>query len=388
MGAPMYTPLSTSVGRNGRGPSVGNVQSMLNDLVQLSHSIATYLEQEPASGMLASGYGGHSPATSTTGAVTGGGAHETAALKAQEIERIVGRVQTHFKAKVEALERENDELRRQLAEARAGRVGRGAMPERSVRRGIEAQEDALTELDKTWAAGDSSAHPDVEQLRRVLLAEKRQRLLVEEQTQSLTEQHAKVVSTLERRLRKQEDQLRDLIHAVDRSYNVGGNPGGSRSQGPSSPTAANAAPAAVAGGLGTPRRLLRQQLAQHQQTQRALQQYREHIAPTAHVDQGAAQTLHEDAQADDDDYLDSLGLADVRATLQALQRSAPPTVTAAVTGNTNTGKELATSPVATVGQQQSSGAPQNTSGSVDDIGAYLDSITKELETLGADDEFL
>jgi hypothetical protein len=54
----------------------------------------------------------------------------------------------------------------------------------------------------------------------MLVGEKRQRLLVEEQTQDLADQHAKVIVTLEQRLRKQEKQIQDLTKALTTPHNA------------------------------------------------------------------------------------------------------------------------------------------------------------------------
>lgn len=284
-----------------------SVHHMLTELVDLSHSIAALLEQE----------GGLSP---TPPALTSSARQQEAGLKTQEIERIVHRVEAHFVDKIQTLEATNATLKeevRQLRDALAQAQVRSEHPKtaaaalRDVRGGLKDEIEALDALDKAWmgdggGGGAAAAQSEAEQLRRVLLAEKRQRLRVEEQTQSLTEQHAKVVGTLERRLKKQEDQLYDLIAAIDRGY----------SGAPASPTRSTERGSSHR--LPTPRHLLRQQLAQHQQTQRALQEYKENLryespSPT---------------QSDDAAAMAELGLDDVRRTLESIRSSKPLTVQA------------------------------------------------------------
>lgn len=393
-------PSSSLVSVNG-----ANVHNMLSDLVELSQSIAAILEQEPS-------------AASLGGGNTAVDSRQQATLKAQEIERIVKRVEAHFISKLSAAESANRELesqvrrlseqveslQAQLSSAAGGeprRAGVDFAP--MVRGGLKEQGQALEDLSKSWATGGPAEHDsDVEQLRRVLLAEKRQRLLVEEQTQSLTEQHAKVVATLERRLHKQEDQLRDLINAMERHT------GGATS----AVTTVSLSPSP--GRPSTPRHILRQQLAQHQQTQRALQQYRAHLGQDSAVpDPEAASEGEGDGE---EDYLDTLGLGELRTTVELLtehggktsgeDRAAPPTEPerVAAKSSTNPAEIVVSQPASqptrpstaappvvappppaasVVPSAAASGAAEATS-EVDDITAFLDNITKELESIGAD----
>lgn len=368
-----------------------SVHHMLTELVDLSHSIAALLEQE---------------ATSPTPALTSSSSarQQEAGLKTQEIERIVRRVEAHFVDKVQTLEATNTNLKDEVRQLRAAleaqsRTGSGkaAAAPHDVRGGLREEIEALDALDRAWSSEGSTgaALTEAEQLRRVLLAEKRQRLRVEEQTQSLTEQHAKVVGTLERRLKKQEEQLYDLIAAIDRGYTaVPGSPTRSSERGSSHR-------------LPTPRHLLRQQLAQHQQTQRALQEYKENLrfespSPT---------------QSDDVAAMEELGLDDVRRTLESIRSSKPLTVreqthAAPTTPTTAPAAAAAAAPPQT--RVPPAAAPPSSRHDepeivytsvtsaptpppppppprtafisrreVDDITNFLDNITKELESLDA-----
>ncbi|CAD2216433.1 hypothetical protein, conserved [Angomonas deanei] len=239
------------------------VQSLVNDLIEISQSIALYLEQEPVQNQ-------------------GVSDRNSAALKAQEIERIVRRVESHYVDKLEAAKKREEALLRKV--------------------------ELLSEGAK------ESGDPGSNALRQSLLAEKRQRLQVEEQTQQMAEQHVKVVNTLEKRLTKQENQLRELLSIVE-------------SRGSSETTTST----------NTPRRLLRQQLAQHQETQRALEQYRQQI------------------------FDGSGGPADIPETFT--ESSDPVVETPAVNEKTARGGDRMKD--------------------VDDITNFLDNITRELESLSA-----
>ncbi|CBZ29404.1 conserved hypothetical protein [Leishmania mexicana MHOM/GT/2001/U1103] len=354
-----------------------SVHHMLNELVDLSHSIAALLEQGQ---ML-----------SPTGAPSAADRQQEASLKTQEIERIVRRVEAHFVDRIQSLEALNASLAEEVRQLRGALVtqrANGAAGRANVLHdisGSDLQEDSKT-LDAwekaSWdETGNGAAVSEVEQLRRVLVAEKRQRLRVEEQTQSLTEQHARVVGTLERRLKKQEEQLYDLIAAIDRGYRGG-----------SATTSASPTRCTERGSshrLPTPRHLLRQQLAQHQQTQRALQQYKEnlHLEPPspAGSDEVAA-TMKE------------LGLDDVRRTLELIRSSKPLTVQE----HHHDQEETHTSPAVRLPPHTVRDGPAvvhsptvcsqvplpaadraacTSANEVDEITAFLENITKELESL-------
>jgi soluble cytochrome b562 len=372
-----------------------SVHHMLTELVDLSHSIAALLEQEGLPYMPA---------------LTSSARQQEAGLKTQEIERIVRRVEAHFVDKIQTLEATNatlkdevHQLREALSDAQArsenGKVIATAVPSHDVRGGLKEEMEALDALDKAWARDGNgmTALSEAEQLRQVLLAEKRQRLRVEEQTQSLTEQHAKVVGTLERRLKKQEEQLYDLIAAIDRGYTGT----------PASPTrSTERGPSSSSHRLPTPRHLLRQQLAQHQQTQRALQEYKENLRY-----ESPSPTPSEDVTA-----MEELGLDDVRRTLESIrfskpitvneQQQPPPqkkpdavgsavaptpfpsqydereTVCTSVRATTATAAAEAPSTPPPPAHPSHRAAPSSTP-EVDEITSFLDNITKELESLGA-----
>ncbi|KPA84505.1 hypothetical protein ABB37_01052 [Leptomonas pyrrhocoris] len=352
---------------------------MLAELVDLSNSIAALLGQE---------------ALSPTPALSSSARQLEAGLKTQEIERIVHRVEAHFVDKIQTLEATNTtlkdevrQLREALQRAQARSEGTKSAAAHDVRGGLKEEIEALDALDKAWTRESDGAAglTEAEQLRRVLLAEKRQRLRVEEQTQSLTEQHAKVVGTLERRLKKQEDQLYDLIAAIDRGY-----------AGASSPTPTRSTERGSSHRLPTPRHLLRQQLAQHQQTQRALQEYKENLryeppSPT---------------QSDDVAAMEELDLGDVRRTLESIRSSKPLTVkeqtqpqleaaidaapsAAPATSHPHTDPEIVSTSVSTTKAATPTPPPLPqhpalvTTREVDEITVFLDNITKELESLDA-----
>jgi hypothetical protein len=177
---------------------------MLTDLVALSHNIERYIAENP---------------------IAASGAHQSSpnqrALKAEEIERVVRRVEVHFKARIDELDRivqEQKEVILQLSREREmwkRRAEAGGESSSSKRHDGDVASDAATPRDTA---------KDVQHLRQTLAEEKRQRLLVEEQTQHLTEQHTKVVNTLEQRIRKQEKQLQSMVEVFEQhgSSNSGG----------------------------------------------------------------------------------------------------------------------------------------------------------------------
>ncbi|EPY25897.1 hypothetical protein STCU_05924 [Strigomonas culicis] len=284
--------------------SAAAVQCMLSDLIEISQHLASYLEHEVVSG--------------------GAGAcsNQAATLKAQEIERIVRRVEAYYNKKLESAS--------------------------AARKQLEHQVEELTALVHKGASGGSSV--DTEALRHALLAEKRQRFQLEEQTQLMTEQHAKVVGTLERRLQKQETQLRDLLHMIDRT-------------GATSATLSSSLDAGAT--LGTPRRLLRQQLAQHQETQRALEQYRQHIVSHP-MDNNAPLTVESLSNSRSEGEKTRATVVDAKPPEQ---------------------KRLEYSPPVNNDRIEESNASENTTRKgdalreVDEISAFLDNITKELENI-------
>jgi hypothetical protein len=99
------------------------------------------------------------------------GANSTAALRREDVERIVRRTEQHFAPEIERLRSENAALAEQLQRA------------------------SDRQFDPTVAA--------------LLQAEKRQRLECEEQSQRMIEEHAKQVLHLENRIRKLERQLQE-----------------------------------------------------------------------------------------------------------------------------------------------------------------------------------
>ncbi|GET91349.1 hypothetical protein, conserved [Leishmania tarentolae] len=353
-----------------------SVHHMLNELVDLSHSIAALLEQGKMPSLIVS------PSTADR--------QQEVSLKTQEIERIVRRVEAHFVDRIRSLEALNAslveevrQLRRALAEQRTNSSA-GRMSVLHDARGGDLTEDskALDDWEKaSWdeTVSDAAAS-EVEHLRRVLVAEKRQRLRVEEQTQSLTEQHAKVVGTLERRLKKQEQQLFDLIAAIDRGYGGG-----------SSATSASPARCTERGSshrLPTPRHLLRKQIAQHQQTQRALQLYKENLRleppPPAGGDEVVA-------------TMKGLGLDDVRHTLESIRASKPLTLQVHGSDQEATREipaDRVSPPTVRDGQavvqsptvcSQAPSPPDRaacaSANEMDEITVFLENIAKELESL-------
>lgn len=195
-------------------PMDDTIGHMLSDLVNISHNIERYISSNPAA--LA----------------------QPKSLHADDVERIVRRVESHFKGKLEQLEglvqeqkdvivqlsRERDQWKKKAEALSSSASSAQHSIGDAVRSSIAQRSAALSELEKTWVTDeDVAAHAaapkgrdaEIHQLRHILLEEKRQRLLVEEQTQSLTEQHAKVVNTLELRIRKQEKQLQVIMDAFE-----------------------------------------------------------------------------------------------------------------------------------------------------------------------------
>jgi hypothetical protein len=270
--------------------SGAQVANMLETIVALSQRIASHLTT-PNSGVVPAG----TPASNglQQQVVLGDTAASQGALKAQEVERIVKRVEAHFQArqdKAKELLDQQTELLRQVQQSKdleianlklrirdleqqltssrypefclpvedhngnKGPGGGGSSPNGEAaasfgnhlspmnavaRQRLQQQRAALSELEQQWGFispsnpdAMASAHPsapvgsartnDTNHLRLMLVGEKRQRLLVEEQTQDLAEQHAKVIMTLEQRLRKQEKQIHDLTQALTATSNGDG----------------------------------------------------------------------------------------------------------------------------------------------------------------------
>lgn len=218
--------------RNRNSPPVDEtIGLMLTDLVSLSHNIERYLAENPT-------------------AVKG--SPNARVLKAEEIERVVRRVEVHFKSRVDELDRivqEQKDVILQLSKEREmwkRRAEAAGEPRRQSGHDLSntpATSTALSDCVGDATPRDATARPhDVQQLRQTLAEEKRQRLLVEEQTQHLTEQHAKVVNTLEQRIRKQEKQLQSMVEVFEQH---GGGSNGAGGVGIMS----------SGGGSGTPRSL-------------------------------------------------------------------------------------------------------------------------------------
>ncbi|ORC92563.1 uncharacterized protein TM35_000033160 [Trypanosoma theileri] len=296
-GAFLYTvPSPSNVSRNhnknhssnnNNNNSNGNgnpVRHLLSELVEISQTLASYLQD---ASMLTKEVVPHNIDGLATSQQQQQQQHAT--LKAQEIERIVRRVECHFVEKITAMERKEKEQASEIAdlkkEIRRLSQGEGRtvsshhllnnkatgyqVPYLSDEKQEEIYRGSSNSISNSINnTGDS----EIEFLRRTLQEEKRQRLFVEEQTQSLTEQHGRVVRTLERRLQKQEDQLRELIASLEHQQNQQQQ---QQQQFPfvSSPNIQSSSLT----GLTTPRRLLRQQLAQHEQTHRALEAYRHSV---------------------------------------------------------------------------------------------------------------
>jgi hypothetical protein len=190
-------PVSAQRARN--SPPMGEaIGSMLTDLVALSHHIERYLRENP-------------------GAVQGTSPQR--ALKAEEIERVVRRVEGHFKARVAELDQivqEQKDVIIQLSREREMWKKRAENAEQLHKQPLAQHDDIIGDATPREATQRPS---DANHLRQVLAEEKRQRLLVEEQTQHLTEQHGKVVHTLEQRIRKQERQLQSMMEALEQHGN-------------------------------------------------------------------------------------------------------------------------------------------------------------------------
>lgn len=355
----MATPNSRTGSMSVRGSSNpssapgASVHHMLNDLVELSKSIAAILDQET-----------YTPSPSKPSGLNSS-VREQASLKAQEIERVVRRVEVHFIGRIKELEEANrklqlevKQLKLQIAEIGTSGSANGVRsPATSIhtRSGLAEEVDAAAaELDVQRHNGErrvlTSSSSDLDNLRHALVAEKRQRLRVEEQTQQLTEEHAKVVGTLERRLKKQEDQLYDLIAAVDRG-----------------PSTTSLSPSRNAE-RSTPRRLLHQQLAHHQQTQRELQQYKEQLRGDLPPSLPNETTPGASALTPDD----------VHRTLEMIKVSKPPVVSSLILRDPVAPTVAPPRELVTADAMPRFAAAVS---EVDEITSFLDSITKELESI-------
>lgn len=251
--------------------------------------------KQSKSRVTASGAGAGLSSTHTVDDYDGG----VSSLRRQEVERIVKRVASHYVAKLASMVQDNKKLQLQVTSLE-GTVAEQQRTILALRRSVTTDASSLVGAsihpaetvpqDESRATGlaetvgrssvltesimnipSSAALPsprsvppdarEVNALRKALFAEKRQRLMVEEQTQRLAEQHAVLISTLEQRLHKQESQIRDIIRAAENGA------GASRSSLPHSTLSSPRQDY-------TPRHLLQQHLSQHQQTQEVLDKYR------------------------------------------------------------------------------------------------------------------
>lgn len=254
---------------------------------------------------------------SRSGPIAEGGVNDGGSLRREEVERIVKRVASHYVAKLASLVQANKELQLQVTSLE-GTVAEQQRIISALRRSAASDSPSLTvpatgsfipaaEVARSASEGSgggkrsgnagtgfigaaattaasSTAVPsavetfsadvrEVSALRKALFAEKRQRLLVEEQTQRLAEQHAVLISTLEQRLHKQESQIREIIRAAENG--VGGNHTHSNHlNGNASRTSLPHSTLSSPRQDYTPRHLLQQHLSQHQQTQEVLDKYR------------------------------------------------------------------------------------------------------------------
>ncbi|EKF31344.1 hypothetical protein MOQ_004821 [Trypanosoma cruzi marinkellei] len=420
----------------GSGENGHQVRHLLSELVEISHTLAEYLQGEPSALMLQQQA---SPINSDGGFATRPHSQKQATLKAQEIERIVKRVESHFSEKIASMEKRDKEqtaviieLRKEIqrlqqqdrpfspplsssregdfrTSSRSAQYPTGASNGTHTVTTTNKNNNSTTTASKNANGNSPSEHvAEVENLRRMLQEEKRQRLFVEEQTQSLSEQHGRVVMTLERRLQKQEDQLCELIASLDHQSQLA-----SSSPSAQSPPASRALPATA---LSSPRRLLRQQLAQHEQTRRVLDAYRRNLRgaqglttttrDNLSVDNSRTDSNHgNDNAVDENNILVELGLADPKPVLRAecgirnaAQVPAHPSLLKHSPPLTQPRQQQQA-----INQQPSSAARQhqqrpydvekvtnvidasavNGVAEVDDIAAFLDNITQELESIDA-----
>ncbi|KEG14968.1 hypothetical protein DQ04_00241100 [Trypanosoma grayi] len=372
------------------------VRHLLSELVEISQTLASYLEDATAQPPPQQQ---QQQVTSPNGNPT---RKEQVTLKAQEIERIVKRVEAHFVEKIASMEFKAKEQAKTIAELtreicclrqqEEQPLSPSASSSRMAGQKISSLSDQQQQQKKKRAGSghinnNGVGDEELENLRRALQEEKRQRLFVEEQTQSLTEQHGRVVSTLERRLQKQEEQLRELISSLDHQHQLASSsssPPHSRS--PSSsphPPAVTTSP--------TPRRLLRQQLAQHEQTQLTLEAYRRSlrgsdVARSENLLIGGRAARDGDADVKDDDngFFAGLGHVGPKPVLRgAAQKSPQPYF-----------GSPPPPPLKELQQKQQRRHNVNSSSvvdataakagaEVDDIAAFLDNITQELESIDA-----
>ncbi|PWV17476.1 hypothetical protein C3747_18g96 [Trypanosoma cruzi] len=421
---------------HGSGESGHQLRQLLSELVEISHTLAEYLQGEPSAFVLQQQA---SPINSDAGFPNGPHSQKQATLKAQEIERIVKRVESHFSEKIASMEKKEKEqtavileLRKELQRLQqkdrpfspplsSSREGDFRKSSRSGQYPTGASNGTYTVTTTTNANNNTAAAnknangngpsehaAEVETLRRMLQEEKRQRLFVEEQTQSLSEQHGRVVMTLERRLQKQEDQLCDLIASLEHQSQLA-----SSSPSAQSPPASRPLPSTA---LSSPRRLLRQQLTQHEQNKRVLEAYRRNLRGTQGLttitrdnlsaDKSQTTSNHgNDDALDENDILVELGLADPKPVLCAefgtrnvaqapihsslLKHSSP------LTQPRQQQQAINQQPSPAPRQQQQrpydvekvanaiDASVVNGVVEVDDIAAFLDNITQELESIDA-----
>lgn len=149
--------------------SDSNVHSMLQNIIELTSSVARQI----------------------------GSKTNERPLSVNEIEQVVRRVESHFVSQIQDLEetiRQQSNLIEHLKTAKT--------------QTCELGELSVVVDDKTSLKGSPRAV--IEQLRQQLLNEKRQRLKCEEQSTNMTEQHARLVNTLEQRIKKQDKLLQEL----------------------------------------------------------------------------------------------------------------------------------------------------------------------------------
>lgn len=234
--------------------SIGNsedgnpVQHLLLELVDISQTLATYLQNGGGDFVLQQKRAQFENVNRAVfpqqhGQQQQQEQRQQATLKAQEIERIVRRVENHFAQKIASMQQKEKEQTKKIAELTAElcRLQQEKQQATDNSRNLSILQGSPTFSVDGLSGGEgasrfqqnqeftakgncvvattnnnaSDSNSEANNLRRMLQEEKRQRLFVEEQTQSLTEQHSRVVSTLERRLQKQEEQLRELAASLE-----------------------------------------------------------------------------------------------------------------------------------------------------------------------------
>lgn len=191
------------------GTSTLNVASMLKNIAELASQIAhqaVSAEHVSSQNEQLAITNNENSSTSQQSSSPNANTAAASALKAQEIERIVRRVEAHYSSKMASITEERDEALAKVAllEQRIEEL------QPSSRAVAYASSNNNSPIKNGDTPQNNNNPQNLQMTQKQLQIERQQRMLVEEQSQKLSESHSRTVAGLEERIRRQERQIRDL----------------------------------------------------------------------------------------------------------------------------------------------------------------------------------